>query len=49
MVSGPITAWQIEGEKVEVVTDFSSWAPKSLGTVTVAMKSEDSSCLAGRR
>ena len=21
MVSGPITAWQIEGEKVEVVTD----------------------------
>ena len=22
MVSGPITAWQIEGEKVEVVTDF---------------------------
>ena len=22
MASGPITAWQIEGEKVEVVTDF---------------------------
>ena len=22
MVSGPITAWQIEGEKVEAVTDF---------------------------
>ena len=22
MPSGPITAWQIEGEKVEVVTDF---------------------------
>ena len=22
MTSGPITAWQIEGEKVEVVTDF---------------------------
>ena len=22
MVSGPITSWQIEGEKVEVVTDF---------------------------
>ena len=21
MVSGPITSWQIEGEKVEVVTD----------------------------
>ena len=22
MASGPITAWQIEGEKTEVVTDF---------------------------
>ena len=22
MASGPITAWQMEGEKVEVVTDF---------------------------
>ena len=22
MVSGPITSWQIEGEKVEVLTDF---------------------------
>ena len=22
VASGPITAWQIEGEKVEVVTDF---------------------------
>ena len=22
MISGPITVWQIEGEKVEVVTDF---------------------------
>ena len=22
MASGPITAWQVEGENVEVVTDF---------------------------
>ena len=22
MASGPITSWQIEGEKVEIVTDF---------------------------
>ena len=22
MASGPITSWQVEGEKVEVVTDF---------------------------
>ena len=27
MVSGPITSWQIKGEKVEAVTVF-SWAPK---------------------
>ena len=31
MVSGPITLWQIEGEK----------APKSLQTVIVAMKLKD--------
>ena len=30
MVSGPITSWQIEGEKVEAVTDFFTWAPESL-------------------
>ena len=28
MASGPITAWQIEGGKVEVVTDFLFLAPK---------------------
>ena len=31
MASGPITSWQIEGEKVEAVTDFFSWAPKHCG------------------
>ena len=42
MASDPISAWQIEGEKVEVVTDFLfSWAPKSLWTVTAAVKSDD--------
>ena len=30
MASGPITSWQIDGEKVETVTDILSWAPKSL-------------------
>ena len=35
MASGPITLWQIEGEKVETVTDFFfPWSPKSLWTVT---------------
>ena len=30
MASSPITSWQIEGRKVEAVTDFIFWAPKSL-------------------
>jgi len=34
MASGPITSWQIHGEKVETVADFISWAPKSLQMVT---------------
>ena len=34
MASGPIVSQQIEGEKVEVVTDFILGAPKSLWTVT---------------
>ena len=29
MASGPITSWQIEGEKVEAVTDFIFLGPKS--------------------
>ena len=42
MASCPITSWQIEGEKVEIVTDFIySWTPKSLQTVTAATKLED--------
>ena len=28
--SGPITSWQIDGEAMEMVADFISWAPKSL-------------------
>ena len=40
MVSGPITSWQIDGETVEIVSDF-FWAPKSLQMVTTAMKSKD--------
>ena len=30
MASSPITSWQIDGETMETVTDFNSWAPKSL-------------------
>ena len=28
MASSPITSWQIEGEKVEVVADFLFWGSK---------------------
>ena len=41
MASNPITAWQIEGEKVEVVTNVLFLAPKSLWMVTAAMRSGD--------
>ena len=38
MASGPIISWQIDGEKVETETELIFWAPKSLWTVTAAMK-----------
>ena len=41
MASGPIISWQIDGETMETVTDFFSWAPKSLQMVTAAMKLKD--------
>ena len=46
MASGPITAWQIDGETVETVTNFISRAPKSLQMVTEAMKLKDACSLA---
>ena len=41
MASGPITLWQIDGRKVETVTDYFFCAPKSLQMVTAAMKLKD--------
>ena len=38
MISSPITSWQIEGEKVETVTDFIFLGSKTLWTVTAAKK-----------
>ena len=46
--SGPITSWQIEGEKVEVVTDFLFLGSRSQWMVTTAMKSEEDCFLAGK-
>ena len=46
VASDPITAWQIDGETMEAVRDFSfSWAPKSLQMVTAAMKLKDTCSL----
>ena len=38
MAPNPVTSWQIEVGKVETVTDFIFLPPKSLWTVTAAMK-----------
>ena len=46
MTHGPITSRQIEGEKVEAVTDFFfSWAPNNCRQWLVAMKLKDSCSL----
>ena len=48
MASSSITSWQIEGGKVEIVTDFILGAPKSLWTATAAMKLKDAWSLEGK-
>ena len=48
MASGPITAWEIDGETVETVSDFIFCAPKSLQMVIAAMKLKDSYSLEGK-
>ena len=48
MASSPITSWQIVGETMETMTDFSFWAPKSLQMVTAAMKLKDAYSLEGK-
>ena len=44
MASGSITSWQIDGETVEIQT-LLFWVPKSLQTVTAAMKLKDACSL----
>ena len=48
MASGPITSWEINGQRVETVSDFIFWAPKSLHVVIVAMKLKDTYSLEGK-
>jgi len=45
MASCPSTSWQTDGEKMETVTDFFSWSPKSFWTVTAIMKLKDACSL----
>ena len=45
MASGPITSWQIDGETIEIVTDFISWDPKSQQMVTAVTKLKDTCSL----
>ena len=49
MASSPTTSWQIEGEKVEVVTDFLFLGSKITQMVTAVMTSEDYCFLAGKQ
>ena len=48
LASGPITSWEIDGETVETVSDFTFGGPKSLQMVIATMKLKDSYSLEGK-
>ena len=48
MVSSPITSLQIEGEKLEAMTNFLFLGSKSLQTVIAAMKLKDACSFEGK-
>ena len=48
MASGPIPSWQIDGEKMEALTDFIFLDSKITVDVTVAMKLKDAYSLEER-
>ena len=48
MASGPIISWQIDGEKMETMTDFIFSSLKSLRTVIAVMKLKDACFLEGK-
>ena len=47
IASGPIASWQIDGETMETVKDFTFWTPKSLQMVIAVMKLKDAYSLEG--
>ena len=48
MASGLIISWEIDGQTVEIGSDFIFWAPKSLQMVTAAMKLKDAYSFEGK-
>ena len=48
IASSPITSWQIEGKQWKQWQILFSWAPKSLWTLTTAMKLKDTCSLEGK-
>ena len=48
MASGPITSWEIDGEKVKQCQTLVLGAPKSLQMVTAAIKLKDACSLEGK-
>ena len=48
MASGPITSWQIDGERVDTGADFIFLGSKIMQMVTAAMKLKDTYSLEGK-
>ena len=48
MASGPVTSWQIDGETLEIASDFIFLGSKSLQMVIAAMKLKDIYSLEGK-
>ena len=48
MDSGPITSWQIDGERMETMRDYFGGTPKSLHMMTETMKLKDTCSLEGK-
>ena len=49
MASGPITAWQTEGEKVDIVTDFLFLGSEITAEGDCSHESEDNCFKAGKQ
>ena len=48
MASGPITSWEIDGEKVETMTDFISWGSKITADGDCSHEIKDACSLEGK-